>query len=128
MIRLSRNVRNTNLLLKYARSYGSSSAVPETGVPETAIGSQQAPNRATTWSASQQTRAQGQQGPRFEQTDLSLQPQPYAAIDLIAKEPIRFVDSDVAVCDGGRGAQGHPKVFINIDKPGAHTCLYCKSN
>jgi NADH dehydrogenase (ubiquinone) Fe-S protein 6 len=88
----------------------------------------QAPNREHTWAPSQKPRSDAQTGPRFEQRDLARQPRPYAAIDLIAKEPVRYQDhSNVAVCDGGRGAQGHPKIFINLDKPGAHACLYCKS-
>jgi NADH dehydrogenase (ubiquinone) Fe-S protein 6 len=64
-------------------------------------------------------------GPRFEQRDLNLQPRPYAAIDLIAQEPVRYLSSHSAVCDGGKGAQGHPKIYINLDKPGTHACLYC---
>ncbi len=28
-------------------------------------------------------------------------------------------------CDGGGGAAGHPKVFINTDKPEIATCGYC---
>lgn len=27
--------------------------------------------------------------------------------------------------DGGDSPLGHPKVYINLDKPGAHTCGYC---
>ncbi|KAA8904522.1 hypothetical protein TRICI_005467 [Trichomonascus ciferrii] len=89
----------------------------------------QAPNREHTWAPSQKPRSDAQVGPRFEQRDLARQPRPYAAIELIAKEPVRYQDhSNVAVCDGGRGAQGHPKIFINLDKPGAHACLYCKSH
>ncbi len=25
----------------------------------------------------------------------------------------------------GGGALGHPRIFINVDKPGAHACGYC---
>ena len=28
-------------------------------------------------------------------------------------------------CDGGGGALGHPKVYINLDQPGPHACIYC---
>lgn len=115
--------RSSRLLLRaYSSTPSSASSIP----PESVVGTQQAPNRVSTWSESQLPRAEAQVGPRFEQTDLSLQPHPYAAIELIAKEPIRYVDSDVAVCDGGRGAQGHPKIYISLDNPGAHACLYCK--
>lgn len=65
---------------------------------------------------------------RFIQRDLDQQPRPYAAIDLIAQEPVRYLaHSNVAVCDGNKGStlQGHPKVFINLDQPQASTCGYC---
>lgn len=89
----------------------------------------QAPNRTETWAPSQRPRADALDNVRFVQRDLDLQPRPYAAIDLIAKEPIRYLDSSVAVCDGAAGVngpQGHPKVYINLDKPGSHACQYCK--
>ena len=28
-------------------------------------------------------------------------------------------------CDGGGGALGHPKVYINLDKEGPQSCIYC---
>ena len=28
-------------------------------------------------------------------------------------------------CDGGGGALGHPKVFINLDPSGPQSCIYC---
>ncbi|XP_068141541.1 NADH dehydrogenase [ubiquinone] iron-sulfur protein 6, mitochondrial [Drosophila tropicalis] len=31
----------------------------------------------------------------------------------------------VVYCDGGDGPLGHPKVYINLDKPGNHICGYC---
>ncbi|CAG8757462.1 4002_t:CDS:2, partial [Cetraspora pellucida] len=40
-------------------------------------------------------------GPRFEQTDLEVQPNSAAAIDLIAEEPIHYVEGRIAICDGG---------------------------
>ncbi|KAK9454556.1 hypothetical protein V1511DRAFT_502315 [Dipodascopsis uninucleata] len=85
----------------------------------------QAPNRLETWAESQQPRSQAMVGARFAQKDLSTQPRPYAAIELIAEQPIRMVESNIAVCDGGRGVQGHPKVFINLDMDGPNTCTYC---
>ncbi|PLW25302.1 hypothetical protein PCANC_27228 [Puccinia coronata f. sp. avenae] len=78
--------------------------------------------RDVTWSAHQRPKSQAISGPRFEQTNLAAQPSPLPAIDLIRREPIRMVTSRVAVCDGGGGALGHPKIFINLDKPGAHPC------
>ncbi|KAK9241368.1 zinc-finger domain-containing protein [Lipomyces kononenkoae] len=85
----------------------------------------QAPNREETWAVSQRPRSVAMTGPRFAQKNLAAQPRPYAAIELIAEEPIRLVDGNIAVCDGGRGVQGHPKVFINLDQDGPNTCTYC---
>ena len=28
-------------------------------------------------------------------------------------------------CDGGGGALGHPRVFINLDASGPQSCIYC---
>ncbi|KAI8381454.1 zinc-finger domain-containing protein [Radiomyces spectabilis] len=90
-----------------------------------AVNAEQSPNRATTWARSQRPKDQAMSGPRFEQTDLLTQPNPMAAIELIAEEPVRMVSKRIASCDGGGGALGHPKVYINLDKPGAHACGYC---
>ncbi|XP_057291626.1 uncharacterized protein LOC130614220 [Hydractinia symbiolongicarpus] len=50
---------------------------------------------------------------------------PNFAIDLIDEIPPMEVSERVVSCDGGGGALGHPKVFINLDKPGDHACGYC---
>jgi len=68
----------------------------------------QAPNRATTWSRSQQPRELGMVGPRFENTIMESQPAPYAAIELIHKQPVRFSEKRVVVCDGGLCPLPHP--------------------
>ncbi|XP_014285027.1 NADH dehydrogenase [ubiquinone] iron-sulfur protein 6, mitochondrial [Halyomorpha halys] len=47
------------------------------------------------------------------------------AIDLIAKVPPAVTKERVVWCDGGGGPTGHPKVYINLDKPGNHSCGYC---
>uniref|UniRef100_A0A8C9JPG3 NADH dehydrogenase [ubiquinone] iron-sulfur protein 6, mitochondrial n=1 Tax=Panthera tigris altaica TaxID=74533 RepID=A0A8C9JPG3_PANTA len=48
------------------------------------------------------------------------------AIDLIAEQPVSGADSRVVACDGGGGALGHPKVYINLDKETkTGTCGYC---
>lgn len=93
---------------------------------------QQSPNRATTWSPTQQSRLEvvSKHPTRFVQKDLELQPRPYSAIELIAQEPVRYLshsEGNIAVCDGNRGStlQGHPKVFINLDQPKASACGYC---
>ncbi|ODM21255.1 Lactobacillus shifted protein [Aspergillus cristatus] len=85
----------------------------------------QAPNRANTWAASQQPRQKAMTGPRFEQTIMELQPQPMAAIELIHKQPVRWTNKRIVSCDGGGGPLGHPKIFINTDKPEIATCGYC---
>jgi len=56
---------------------------------------------------------------------MELQPNPLSAMELIANEPIRLVDGRKAVCDGGIGPLGHPKIYINLDKPGPQSCGYC---
>ncbi|XP_055002428.1 NADH dehydrogenase [ubiquinone] iron-sulfur protein 6, mitochondrial-like [Sorex araneus] len=38
------------------------------------------------------------------------------AIDLIAEQRVSEVGSRVVSCDGGGGALGHPRVYINLDK------------
>ncbi|KAK5134750.1 hypothetical protein LTR08_006125 [Meristemomyces frigidus] len=85
----------------------------------------QAPNRETVWSRSQKPRAEAMVGPRFEQTIMEDQARPYAAIDLIHKQPVRWSKARVVSCDGGGGPLGHPRVFINLDKPMILPCNYC---
>ncbi|KAG8005062.1 NADH dehydrogenase [ubiquinone] iron-sulfur protein 6, partial [Nibea albiflora] len=36
------------------------------------------------------------------------------AINLVAEEPVSDVEARVVSCDGGGGALGHPKVYINL--------------
>ena len=38
---------------------------------------------------------------------------------------VLYVDSRTAVCDGGGGALGHPRVFLAIDGSGEVECPYC---
>lgn len=100
------------------------------GQDQSSLLDKQAPNRAATWAPSQRPVKDAMQGPRFDGKDLSTQPRPQAAIELIAQQPVQFVHDTKAVCDGnigGRrgGVQGHPKIYIDVDKPGAHGCQYC---
>ncbi|TPX14344.1 uncharacterized protein E0L32_005540 [Thyridium curvatum] len=85
----------------------------------------QAPNRAGIWARSQQPRDKAMTGPRFEQTDFSLQPQPWSAMELVHKQPVRWTHDRIVACDGGGGPAGHPRIFINTDKPEIATCGYC---
>ncbi|KAF8766757.1 NADH dehydrogenase [ubiquinone] iron-sulfur protein 6, mitochondrial-like [Argiope bruennichi] len=50
---------------------------------------------------------------------------PHFAIDLINSIPPKVVKERVVSCDGGGGALGHPKVYINLDKDGPKACGYC---
>ncbi|KAG5884757.1 hypothetical protein JTB14_029238 [Gonioctena quinquepunctata] len=50
---------------------------------------------------------------------------PNFAIDLIAEVPPKACKERVVSCDGGSGPTGHPKVYINLDQPGNHSCGYC---
>lgn len=36
------------------------------------------------------------------------------AIKLVAEEPVTDTEARVVSCDGGGGALGHPKVYINL--------------
>lgn len=48
------------------------------------------------------------------------------AMELVHKVPIVEVDGDMAVCDGGGGALGHPIEYISLERPGAvEYCKYC---
>ncbi|XP_053979750.1 NADH dehydrogenase [ubiquinone] iron-sulfur protein 6, mitochondrial [Hylaeus volcanicus] len=47
------------------------------------------------------------------------------AIKLIDEVPPAPAKERIVACDGGGGPLGHPKVYINLDKPGNHTCGYC---
>lgn len=47
------------------------------------------------------------------------------AIDLLAEEEVTVVAGNHVYCGGGSAALGHPKVYINLDKPQVHSCGYC---
>lgn len=40
------------------------------------------------------------------------------------EEPI-VVETHTVPCDGGEGAQGHPRVFLNLGPEGEVVCPYC---
>ncbi|KAI6785736.1 Lactobacillus shifted protein-like protein [Emericellopsis cladophorae] len=85
----------------------------------------QAPNRLGVWSRNQRPRSEAMTGPRFEQTDFDLQPQPKSAMEMLHREPVRWTHDRIVACEGGGGPAGHPKVFINTDKPEIAICGYC---
>lgn len=124
---VKRAVRFQSTLTKVPRVSATGLTPEELSHNENAM---QAPNRKEAWSPTQAPRADvlAKHPHRFIQKDLAKQPQPYAAIDLIAKEPVRYLhEGNIAVCDGNKGStlQGHPKVFINLDAPKPATCGYC---
>lgn len=86
---------------------------------------EQAPNYKGIWSRSQNPREVAMRGPRFEGTIMEDQPRPYAAIELIHKQPVRWSHDKMVSCDGGGGPLGHPRIFINLDKPQINVCTYC---
>ncbi|XP_022083917.1 NADH dehydrogenase [ubiquinone] iron-sulfur protein 6, mitochondrial-like [Acanthaster planci] len=47
------------------------------------------------------------------------------AIDLVNEEPPKEIAASSVWCDGGDPSTGHPRVYINLDKPGPHACGYC---
>jgi uncharacterized Zn-finger protein len=48
------------------------------------------------------------------------------AMELVHKVPIIEVDGNMAICDGGGGALGHPLEYISLARPGAvEYCKYC---
>ncbi|KAF2864561.1 hypothetical protein K470DRAFT_239693 [Piedraia hortae CBS 480.64] len=85
----------------------------------------QAPNRKDVWSTNQRPRNEAMTGPRFEQMIMADQPLPWSAMELIHQQPVRWTDSRVVSCDGGGGPLGHPRIFINVDKPQICFCTYC---
>ncbi|KAK5728453.1 hypothetical protein LTR15_001589 [Elasticomyces elasticus] len=82
----------------------------------------QAPNRKSIWSRSQKPREEAMVGPRFEQTIMEDQVG-YMKLSLAAAvltQPVRWTKTRSVSCDGGGGPLGHPRIFINVDKPQAH--------
>ena len=48
------------------------------------------------------------------------------AMELVHKVPIIEVDGEMAICDGGGGALGHPLEYISLARPGSvEYCKYC---
>ncbi|KAF8560351.1 ubiquinone oxidoreductase 20 kd subunit [Imleria badia] len=125
---LSRRLTTRFPLLKTlgrASSTAASKPTPPAPVSESSDVAPQSPNYPTTWSTTQKPRPAARSGPRFEQTLMELQPNPLSAMELVANEPIRVVHGRKAVCDGGGGSLGHPKIYINLDQPGPRPCGYC---
>ncbi|KAL3105537.1 hypothetical protein niasHT_026971 [Heterodera trifolii] len=60
---------------------------------------------------------------RFEY--MPKQVNPNIAAHLIAELAPVPSEERVVRCDGGHRELGHPRVYINLDKPGTHACGYC---
>jgi uncharacterized Zn-finger protein len=45
--------------------------------------------------------------------------------DVTADTEVIYVNTRTAVCDGGVGVLGHPRVFLAIDQSGEVECPYC---
>ncbi|KAI0999726.1 hypothetical protein K3495_g8470 [Podosphaera aphanis] len=97
----------------------------ETVREEENFGILQSPNRASIWSRSQNPKSKAMSGPRFEQTIMHLQPSPLAAIEMVRNQPVRWTPDRIVTCDGGGGPLGHPRIYINTDKPEVCVCNYC---
>ncbi|KAK4501980.1 hypothetical protein PRZ48_007790 [Zasmidium cellare] len=117
-------VSSTNALPTVSMGAGDKALVEEPAKGEE-LRQMQAPNRAQPWSRSQQPRAKAMVGPRFEQTIIEDQPRPLAAIELIHQQPVTWTKERSVSCDGGGGPLGHPRIFINVDKPQICWCTYC---
>lgn len=46
-------------------------------------------------------------------------------MELVHKQPVRWTHDRIVACDGGGGPHGHPRIFINTDKPEIAACNYC---
>eukprot|EP00980_Cylindrotheca_fusiformis_P026138 scaffold15472_cov117-Cylindrotheca_fusiformis.AAC.2 len=48
------------------------------------------------------------------------------ALELVQKFPVIEVEGEMAICDGGGGALGHPLEYISLQRPGEVVqCKYC---
>lgn len=115
-------LKNNELLPKYSDGH---TKVGVGSLEDRSSSIAQAPNRASIWSKSQNPRSRAMSGPRFEQTLFEFQPAPYSAIELSHKQPVRWSNQRATTCDGGGGPLGHPRIFINTDKPEICVCEYC---
>eukprot|EP00088_Acartia_fossae_P021456 TRINITY_DN228_c0_g1_i1.p1 TRINITY_DN228_c0_g1~~TRINITY_DN228_c0_g1_i1.p1 ORF type:complete len:135 (-),score=40.30 TRINITY_DN228_c0_g1_i1:22-399(-) len=109
MLRLTRRVCSSRLVAGSLRALSSTPAV----------------NSATQTHTGQDYSADDPRNVRFEVTGVKKQVNAQWAIDLIDKTPVIKVKSNIVACDGGGGALGHPKVYINLDDNEVHSCIYC---
>ncbi|MCH8347637.1 MAG: zinc-finger domain-containing protein [Proteobacteria bacterium] len=58
-------------------------------------------------------------GYKFEKTDKGIK-----TVTIAPPETVKVSTIEVA-CDGGEGALGHPKVYLNMGDEGGVECPYC---
>merc|ERR1712061_331027 len=87
-----------------------------------------------TWCQGKKMDAETHTGQQWTEDDIrsarfmhrTKQVNPAWSMDLAAKIPIIEVNTKVVACDGGGGALGHPRIFINLDGPEPRECIYCQ--
>lgn len=95
------------------------SPTPSQNLPPVEAPPPQSPNRAERWSTMQAPRPAAASLPRLEQTDMSLQPRPLSAMQLVSEDPIRVVHGRRAVCDGG---EFRGKLFVYLRSAQYSSC------
>lgn len=51
---------------------------------------------------------------------------PYRAADSLGMaDEVVYADSPKVSCDGGKGALGHPLIYLDMQSAGSITCPYC---
>mmetsp|Transcript_53405 Transcript_53405/g.129948 ORF Transcript_53405/g.129948 Transcript_53405/m.129948 type:complete len:156 (+) Transcript_53405:2316-2783(+) len=62
----------------------------------------------------------------YEESEYKLGKHRSNALELIEQVPIIEVEKEMAICDGGGGALGHPLEYISLERPGVvERCKYC---
>lgn len=106
---ISRSFYNKNKFFG-SKAFPETSSVAKSEVTE----GKETAKLSKTWSQKQMPKSLALRGARFETVDITKQPNPAAAIDLIAKVPVIEVHENIVACDGGGEKLGHPKIFINL--------------
>jgi NADH dehydrogenase (ubiquinone) Fe-S protein 6 len=62
----------------------------------------------------------------YQESEFKLGKHRSNALELIEKIPIVEVEGEMAICDGGGGALGHPLEYISLQRPNVvESCKYC---
>uniref|UniRef100_A0A914DKX5 Zinc finger CHCC-type domain-containing protein n=1 Tax=Acrobeloides nanus TaxID=290746 RepID=A0A914DKX5_9BILA len=108
LTRLASDVKSDKALTKPA---------PKTLSEKTAVYDQQITHTGQAWDTADYRNIRFEISPK--------QVNPNFAQRLISEVPSIPSEEHVVHCDGGHPALGHPRVYINLDKPGNHACGYC---